>query len=160
MSGATAETPAANRAGLRDGKVSEFTVIAPMKPGGADRLRSLLASREGRFSLADKIGSVHDMRFVFIENDSRLLFATAYDGDWDSYINDFATLIPDTLDLLFSEVEGWPGIKSPQIKDWIVRHQLTAAAWYCAYPDATVQDIRRAQRISQRLDDLLDAAQS
>ncbi len=45
--------------------------------------------------LADKIGTVHDMRFVFLENDTKLLFATAYDGDWESYINDFAALIPD-----------------------------------------------------------------
>jgi hypothetical protein len=24
-----------------------------------------------------------------------MLFATAYDGDWDAYIDDFATKIPD-----------------------------------------------------------------
>jgi len=58
--------------------------------------------------LADKIGTVHDMRFVFLENDTKLLFATAYEGDWESYINDFATLIPDAMDLLFSNSLGWP----------------------------------------------------
>ena len=40
------------------------------------------------------------MRFVIFDNDTKLLFATAYDGDWDAYINDFATLIPEALALV------------------------------------------------------------
>ena len=44
-----------NRAGRRDGTVSELTVIAPLKPGGADRLRAVLATQGGRFALADRV---------------------------------------------------------------------------------------------------------
>jgi hypothetical protein len=66
------------------------------------------------------------MRFVFIENDTKLLFATAYDKDWDAYINDFATKIPEGMDIIFSEVEGWPGIHSPTVKDVIAKYQITA----------------------------------
>ena len=58
------------------------------------------------------MGTVHDMRFVILENDTKLLFASAYDGDWESYITAFATKIPDAMDALFSVVEGWPGIHS------------------------------------------------
>jgi hypothetical protein len=148
----------ANRAGLRDGEVSEFTVIVPMKEGGGAKLRAILAAQGGRFALADKVGSVHDMRFVLLDGDTKLLFATTYDGDWESYINDFATLIPDALDLLFSEAQGWPGIRSPQVKDYIVKYQITASAWHVAYPDATVAKIRRGQRIAAAVDGLLDAA--
>ena len=54
------------------------------------------------------------MRFVFLDNDTRMLFATAYDGDWDAYIDDFATKIPDFLDIIDSAWAGWPGIRSPQ----------------------------------------------
>ena len=54
------------------------------------------------------------MRFVFLDNDTKMLFATAYDGDWDPYIDDFATKIPDDMDIIFSAFEGWPGIRSPQ----------------------------------------------
>ena len=42
------------------------------------------------------------MRFVFLDNDTRLLFATSFDGDWDTYIDDFIALIPDYLDLMDS----------------------------------------------------------
>ena len=65
---------------------------------------------------ADKVGTLHDMRFVFLDNDTKLLFATAYDGDWDAYIDDFVTKIPDYLDLIDSAWEGWPGIRSPGAK--------------------------------------------
>ena len=50
---------------------------------------------DGNFRGADVVGTFHDMRFVFLDNDTKLLFATAYDGDWDTYIDDFVTKIPD-----------------------------------------------------------------
>src|SRR5271166_3566653 len=50
----------------------------------------------------DRVGTVHDMRVVFLDNDTKLLFCTAYDGDWDPYIDDFGTKIPDILDLQFA----------------------------------------------------------
>ena len=124
MSASTASTAGAvpaNRAGLRDGQVSELTVIAPLKEGGGARLRTIFAGLGGRFAATDKVGTVHDMRFVFLDNDTKLLFASTFDGDWDSYINDFATLIPDALDVVFKEVEGWPGTRSPQVKDFIAQ---------------------------------------
>ncbi len=147
-----------NRAGLRDGQISELTVIVPFKEGGAAKLRAILATQGGRFSGADNVGTVHDMRFVILENDTKLLFATAYDGNWDSYISDFATLIPEAMDMLFSVIEGWPGIHSPSVKDFIAQHQITAAGWYTAYPDATVADIRRGLKVRRALDALLDSA--
>src|SRR4029077_14960753 len=77
----------AGRAGSRQGKVSELTLIVPLAPGGANRLRGFLRLLDGDFDKADLVGTVHDMRFVFLENDTKLLFATAYDGDWDAYID-------------------------------------------------------------------------
>jgi hypothetical protein len=99
----------AGRIGIRQGKVSELTVIAPFAPGGAERLRALLRLLKGNFDGADKVGTVHDMRFVFLENDTKMLFATAFDGDWDPYIDDFATKIPDYMDILFSAFDGLAG---------------------------------------------------
>src|SRR5262245_64961813 len=79
----------AGRVGSRLGKVSELTIIVPFAPGGAARLRAFLKLFGGNLAGADDVGSVHDMRFVFLDNDTRMLFATAYDGDWDAYIDDF-----------------------------------------------------------------------
>ena len=86
-----ARMESAGRIGIRQGKVSELILIAPFAPGGAARLRALLQLRDGNFDDTDRVGTVHDMRFVFLDNDTKFLFATAYDGDWDPYIDDFAT---------------------------------------------------------------------
>ena len=149
-------TESAGRIGIRQGKVSELTVIAPFAPGGAKRLRALLRLLNGNFERGDKVGTVHDMRFVFLDNDTKLLFATAYDGDWDPYIDDFATKIPDELDIIFSAFEGWPGIRSPKVKDWIVKHQIPAEGWYVAHPDLTVAETARLKRIGKAVDEFLD----
>jgi len=154
--GAATGAQNAGRIGARQGRVSELTGIFPFAKGGAKRLRGLLQLLEGNFKLADAVGTVHDMRFVFLDNDTKLLFATAYDGEWDAYIDDFATKIPDALDLLFCNAVGWPGTRSPKVKDWIVEHQIAAEAWYVADPNLTVAETRRLSRIGKAVDELLD----
>ena len=146
----------AGRVGKQSGNVSELTAIAPLKPGGADRLRRIFDLTNGNMDGAQRVSTLHDMRFVFFDNDTRILFATTYDGDWDSYINDFATKIPELMDLLFANVEGWPGIASPQVKDFIASHQIDAAGWFVANPQVTVVDTRRYQRMEKALDIFFD----
>ena len=146
----------AGRIGLRQGKISELTTIVKLKPGGAKRLRALLDVLGNNFQGADMVGTLHDMRFVFLENDTKLLFATAYDGDWDPYIDDFATKIPDALDVLFCDAEGYPGMHSPAVRDWIASNQITADAWYVANPNLTVAETRRLEKVGKAVDELLD----
>jgi hypothetical protein len=145
----------AGRVGSRLGKVSELTIIVPLAPGGADRLRAFLQLFGGNLAGADAVGTVHDMRFAFLDDDTRMLFATAYDGDWDAYIDDFATKIPDYLDIIDSAWEGWPGIRSPEAKDYLAKYQVTAEGWYVAN-DLTVAETRRLKRIGLALDEFLD----
>jgi hypothetical protein len=150
------QSESAGRIGIRLGTVSELTVIAPFAPGGAQRLRSVLRLLNGNFSAGAKVGTVHDMRFVFLDNDRTFLFATAYDGQWDPYIEDFATKIPDEMDIIFSAFEGWPGIGSPKVKDWIVKHQIPAEGWYVAHPDLSVAETGRLRHIGKAVDEFLD----
>jgi hypothetical protein len=145
----------AGRVGTRLGKVSELTIIVPLAPGGAKRLRAFLKLLGGNLNGADEMGTVHDMRFVFLDNDTKMLFATAYDGEWDAYIDDFATKIPDFLDIIDSAWEGWPGIRSPGAKDYLAKHQITAEGWYVAN-DVTVAETRRLMRIGKAVDEFLD----
>ena len=146
----------AGRIGIRQGKVSEFTLMFKLKPGGADRLRTLLGVLGGNFQGADAVGTVHDMRFVIFDNDTRLLFATAFDGDWDPYIADFSTKIPDPLDVLFCDCEGYPGMHSPKIGEYLANHQVQADGWYVANPNLTVAETRRLEKVGQAVEELLD----
>ena len=161
LSGQVSDPPqaieSAGRVGARLGKRSELTIIVPLVPGGAKRLRTFLQLLGGNLSPgASKVGTLHDMRFVFIDNDTRLLFATSFDGDWDVYIDDFIALIPDYLDIIDSAWEGWPGIRDPGAKDYLVKHQITAEGWFVANPELTLADIQRQARIGKAVDELLD----
>jgi hypothetical protein len=156
-----AQTPpppveSAGRAGVRLGKVSELTLLVPLAPGGAKRLRAFLRLLGGNLAGADNVGTVHDMRFVFLDDDTKMLFATAYDGEWDAYIDDFVTKIPDYLDIIDSAWEGWPGIRSPQAKDYLAKYQVTAEGWFVANPDLTVVETRRLKRIGKAVEGFLD----
>ena len=134
----TPATTAAMGPGKTDGQAHELTAILPLKPGGAERTREALKQRTSDQARArrDAMGNLHDMRVVFFDNDTRMLFATVFDGTWDSYIDDFASKMPDQLDALFAEVEGYPGIHDPNVKDYIRKHQIEADEFYSAYPDA------------------------
>ena len=150
------------RPGLKVGRSNELTIISALKPGGAERMRKLMADgfTGQRQKNTDRLGTVHDLRFVIFDNDTRVIFASTFDGDWDPYIDDFATIIPDEIDLLFHEFEGYPGIHSPNIKDWIAKQQVTATAFYSAYPNASVKDLWKALKVKDALNNLLDEAAS
>ena len=154
---APSQAQTAGRIGARQGKVSELTIFLPFVPGGAKRLRGLLQLMEGNFKAADAVGTVHDMRFVFVDNDTKLLFATAYDGDFDPYIEDFASKIPNAMDLWLCNCEGYPGMRNPSAaKDWIARHQIAADAWYVNSPDLTAAETRRLGRVGTAVEEFLD----
>jgi hypothetical protein len=93
------------RPGTKVGQSNEFTLVCSLKSGGAERMRKLLADgfTGERQKNTDRIATVHDLRFVIFDNDTRVIFASTFDGDWESYINDFATILPDEIDLLFHE---------------------------------------------------------
>src|SRR5262249_52097319 len=150
------QTESAGRIGIRQGRVSELLFIVPFAPGGAKRLRTVLRLVKGNFEAATKVGTLHDMRFVFADNDTKLIFATAYDDQWDPYIDDFATKMPDEMDVVFSACEGWPGIRSPKVKDWISGHQIQAEGWYVGHPDLTVAETGRLKRVGKAVDEFLD----
>ena len=149
------ETSSAGRTGLRRGKVSELTIVFPIAPGGAKRMQAMLDSGFN-IQAPDRVGSVHDMHYVFLDNDTRVLFATTYDGEWDPYVDDFAAHIPDELDVVFCNCEGWPGVHSPAVKDYIAKYQVTARAWYVATPNLTVKDIKRLEKIGPAVEELFD----
>ena len=65
-------------------------------------------------------------------------------------------MIPDYLDIISSAFEGWPGIRSPEAKDYLLKYQVTAEGWYVANPDLTVVETRRLKRDAQALDEFLD----
>jgi hypothetical protein len=151
------ETTGPVRPGKRLGPSTEFTVIAPLKPGGAERLREQVLPNIDT-SAAVRLGTLHNARVVIFENDTRLMLATTFDGSWDNYIDDFGGDFSTNLDALFQDAEGYPGVHSPEIKDWFQKYQVEAGVFYVAYPEASVKQIQKGQRVLKAWEELLDTA--
>jgi hypothetical protein len=157
----TGQSTQPERPGMTDGVASEFTVMTTIKPGHADQLRQLLAKIKSVFDVdrspLDEIGTLHDARYVIFDDDKQFLFASAFDGSWDTYIDDFATTrVADNFDKIFSHMEGFPGIADPNIKDWFVAHQAPALIFLSSYPALTVKQIWKDQRVNEAFQAVLD----
>jgi hypothetical protein len=157
--GASPEPTAQKRPGKRDGQANEATFIFPLKPGGAEMVREAVKYRDEHRGARTAIDTIHDVRTVLIDNDTRMLFCTTFDGDWDAYIDDFASKTPDQLDALFGAAEGYPGVHDPNVKDWAAKYQVTALEFNSAYPNATVTRIYKALRVLKAWEELLDASE-
>ena len=147
--------------GLSLGQAHEFLVLLPLKPGGAQRMRDQVKGfGPDEIKKVDKISTVHDFRYALFDNDTRLLFASTYDGGFEQYIKDFATIIPDQIDGFFQECQDYPGVRNPEIWPYIAKYQVESLAFYSAYPDMTVRQIWKAGQLQKTFADLLDQAQS
>ncbi|MFI9246928.1 hypothetical protein ACIGXF_31150 [Streptomyces sp. NPDC053086] len=165
MTATTGATQSAHpeRPGKSDGVSHEFTVFTKIKPGEADALREDLTmlgdatNNERVHEAVRQIGTLHDARHVIFDNDTRFMFASVFDGSWDAYIDDFAqTVVGERFDKVFSHSEGFPGVKDPGVKDWFVAHQEPARVFVSAYPDLTVQQIWKDQRVDEAFQQVLD----
>ena len=147
---------------------NQFTALGPVKPG---RFRRWLAS--GLLVLIDyscrhvfnrgylaRVQTIHFARWVFLDDKSRVVFASNYDGGHEAYMDDFINKVAWGLNLIFSNGLGWPqtdwlikrGARREQsFKYYQRRHQLPSQVWYKAYPGLTLTDIKRNQHIREGL---------
>ena len=128
------------RPGVRAGSASEFSLFFRVLPGHAEALREDLTTlqnapgyRPGDYDLP--IASIHEARFVLFDDDTRLLFATSFDGSWDAYMEDFASKPLQLFASIFQHVEGYGGLPDVDaVKSFILGAQVTAAAYARNYP--------------------------
>ena len=156
-------TPAtdASRPGITVGPTSEFSLFFNVKPGEETALREAIAVlqtapgyRPGDYALP--IASIHEARFVLFDNDTRLLFATSFDGPWDAYMVDFASKPLKLFDSIFRHVEGYEGLPDlDAVKRFILSAQQSASGYSRNY-GGTVKELRRARRVDDAFQRVLD----
>jgi hypothetical protein len=106
-------------------------------------------------------GSAHEARNVLFDNDTRLLIATTFDGDWDKYIDDFSrTHSLDAWDAFLVQCEGYPdGGKSvlslDGMKEYLIANTVTADVYVRAYTHI-VKEIWKADRVNKAFQKVLD----
>jgi hypothetical protein len=97
----------------------------------------------------DKLGNVHDARFVFLP-DNKLGVFTTYDDDFDRYIDLFIDEVGDLFNAILKHVKDAPQGRvqdlRTEFRDFVKSHDLSSeGSFYSAYPTLRVIDIRAMQ---------------
>ena len=151
------------RQGLMVGPTSEFSLFFRVKAGQGETVRAALRNlqespgyRPGDYGMA--IATIHEARFVLFDDDTRLAFITSFDGRWDADMEDFFTSGPTLalFDAVFQHVEGYDGLPDLQaVKAFVLGAEQTAAAYQRNY-GGTVKEIRKALRVNDAFQRVLD----
>lgn len=147
---------------------NQFNVFGDIKPGlfrlyllkFIMRVVDYFARHIYKRGFLARVRSIHFARWVFLNNNRSMFFASTYDGSLESYMDDFINKVAFGLNLTFSHGVGYPrtrwmikgGAENEQeFKNTLRRHQLPSAVWYRAYPGLTATDMARNARIRQGL---------
>ncbi len=150
---------------IEDHDVSnQFNVFGDVKPGlfrylllaFIMRLVDYVARHIYRRGFLARVRTIHFARWVFLNNNRSMFFASVYDGSLESYMDDFINKVSFGLNLTFSHGVGYPrtrwmikgGAELEQpFKNTLRRHQLPSAVWYYAHQGLTATDMARHARL-------------
>ena len=143
------------------GKVTEITVVTPILPGTIPgqyrtwrlRLEHALRGLQGRIDAGiptppSLIPTIHFARWFVLDrpdNKADLVFTSNFDGDPKQYLRDFSLEIPDNIDQIWSNCEGYPAKGCRDFEAfWAYarRHQVEVLAFVPSYPHVTTRDIQ------------------
>lgn len=105
-----------------------------------------------------RVQTIHFARWVLLDDNHRLLFASNYDGSLESYMDDFINKVAWGLNLVFSNGAGYSSTRwlikdgaeqEQKFKYYLKRRALPTQVWYKAYPGLTAFDLARNSRIRQ-----------
>lgn len=156
--------------GSRDGVVSEFGAFLHVRPGHAEDLRREVRAfatspgRKGMVNAAEKIG-VRTLRATLFDNDTRFLFATTFDTEWDPYVDDALEMMGGIAAwgkmLQYCEESppdaGVPGaVSNADAKALLEKIRTKAAMYVDTYPDVSCKKFNRALRVLTAFEEVLD----
>lgn len=146
-----------------------FSAIGSLKPGWLRLTITMVALRVvglttiliyNRERLA-RVSTIHFARWVLLDGNRRVFFASNYDGSLESYMDDFINKVAFGLNLVFSNGIAYPPTdflvlrgawQEQMFKHFLRRHQVKTDVWYKAYPGLTTADLARNARIRQGLE--------
>lgn len=155
-----------------NGKTYAMTAITPMKPWKTPILRVFFFALGHIKPLQARLvglSFIHFARWVIVkrhafprlaetqppENIScdYLLFFSNFNGTWNQYIDAFADVLADGLNLVWRWSEKFP-LSRPvtAFKRYISLVQFDTDYYYTAYPRATTNDVKAAHRVCAALE--------
>lgn len=143
-----------------------FSAIGSLKPGlfrlgitvvalWLVNLSAIFVYNRGRLA---RVSTIHFARWVLLDGNRRVFFASNYDGSLESYMDDFINKVAFGLNLVFSNGIAYPptdflvlhGAQREHLfKHFLHRRQVPTDVWYKAYTGLTTADLARNARIRQ-----------
>ena len=145
---------------------NQFSAIGEVKPGVFRRwlvifllwLLDYGARHIFRRGYLARVQTIHFARWVLLDDNRRLFFASNYDGSLESYMDDFINKVAWGINVVFGNGVGFPRVSwllkggarfEQKYKRYLRRHQMPTQVWYKAYPGLSVADLNRNTRIRQ-----------
>lgn len=143
-----------------------FTVVATLKPGRADAMRSygqrLAKTLEANPDVLAPL-KLHYLRWVLFDDDTRFMYQGIFDTDFDKYTEDAVVLFRQTgIDTAFENLEGFPAdwkTNTAAFVSFIRQHQCPSFLEYGEYPFVSSDEIKKALKIKAALAEMLEAMQ-
>lgn len=90
-------------------------------------------------------------------NYAYMFFFSNFNGSWSQYVDSFSMAIPGGLNLLWYKSVGKPGaIPETPFNSYVLKNQIWTDHYYNAYPLASSNDVKSAQRVKANLLVLLE----
>ncbi len=114
--------------------------------------------------IADKVG-IRTLRLTLFDNDTRLLFATTFDTDWDLYVDDSVSLMGGVHPwgkFLQHTVEcptdiATPGaVSNAAAKELLNKLRVPATGYQDTFPDVSNKKFHKALRVLAAFEKVLD----
>ena len=129
---------------------NQLTLVTVIAAGRVNRVRAVMSAIDSYAKRLASPGSligistIHFVRWLVIDNGSRLMMVSDYDGSWENYIDEFAEMILSGLDAIWETSLAFPadGARDlPAFKSFLRNHQVPAEVFFSAYPRETVLNI-------------------
>ncbi|MEW4448960.1 cytochrome P450 [Qipengyuania sp. JC766] len=147
---------------------NHITVVTPLKTGLLRRLTLAFAlwgvgqvvTHYFRPGFVLNMGTIQFARWVRLPGTDTMVFQSNYDGNWESYLEDFITRAHLGQTAVWSNCEGFPKSRfllldgaenGDQFKNYVRRKQVPTAYWYARFPAITADQIRRNHLIREGL---------
>ena len=81
-----------------------------------------------------------------------MFFFSNFNGSWAQYVDSFSAAIPSGLDLLWYRNVKWPkAVPQLPFHAYISFNQMPTSYYYSAYPIASSNDVKSAQKVKKEL---------
>lgn len=149
------------------GRATPMTVVTPLRRGWATWLRLTWPTARGNPLIARplvKLSFIHAAHWTLFTRvpavdggeERRLrhpfmLFQTNFDGSWKQYLDAFALIVAWRIRGIWAGATDFPGPRPMEpFKQYAADHEVPAAHYYRAIPDATTTMVGQALALSER----------